>query len=1094
MKKKEGWCFEKLVIVAIVAVLMVSFAALMAYATDGQEARSTIGPQGTSKASTRGSAILPPAASKVVERPSTQTEPIHNPAGSQMLVAWLTTVPTCDGYIDAAEWADAYVYDISDTTGQQDGIANPLGTVYLWLKQDDNGIYFAIRNNADATLHDYDQCGLYFDDNYDGCWPASPTNEGNNWLVYEATGNWVQWRWIQDYDCSFPPTYACTGDNYGGFYNWSPPCFGIGIGPTGVVDYEVMIPYGTLDEYLDLTMPPDTLGFYVYCLDYFSYDFHGEWPSQGYISTYNEPCYFGRLICEGEEEEWPDHKMHFPQLPDLIGWDVNAIFPKVLADDWQCSQTGPIEDIHFWGSWKDIDGNPYTDDVYTPMPWFGLSIHRNIPASVDTPWSRPGEMIWWWDGEIEGIPFDPPTLEAWFDPNTGVVIPNDHAAYWRYDFFFGQAVPTPDPFTQYEDSIYWLNITTAPGSIPPPYAWGWKNSRDHFMDDAVYTDDDPNTGPWFPLVEPPRQNWFDVYFNSAGVPDDMGSTNFYGQGWYFYEWYSWWNMWFYDNPFTYDQVKEIFLNFYIEEVGPSAYAEFAINWSTPEWDELEMGRPPLPSDGNEDLYIGREVFPVNPGPNSIPFTLPFNPEWVSIDFRAIDVIINGWIQHECVGTSMDMAFVITGPECTPSIDAEKQVCDEENQAWVDSIDMDVCNNAEFLITIHNDGTCCDLTDIVIEDFMDASLEFVSAEPPPDYVDPVPDGTLLGWSFPGPLPPCNTIDITVIAHVVGPACHLDSNYIFVHGACVEQGIEVYDEDVAYVHATGEPWPDHKMHYPQLPDPNGWDIVATMGYDYHPGLVLADDFMCMESGPITDVHIWGSWQWDQEIPILGFWLSIHDNVPAPPYSHPGNELWSAYVTDFEVVPEDPSPQGFFDPYYWWWEGPGNHVRYYRYDMTTLPEPFVQDSGTIYWLNVMADIGPPGYLGFPEPPVWGWKTSRSPLFEDDACWAIWTPPVFEWIPLTDPVTGSTLDLAFVITSTGPSVLCGDANNDGIVDLSDAIWLLNYLFKSGPPPIPYMCVGDVNNDDLVVVGDAIYILNYLFKGGPPPDPNCCNPVWATE
>ena len=45
------------------------------------------------------------------------------------------------------------------------------------------------------------------------------------------------------------------------------------------------------------------------------------------------------------------HKMHFPQLPDEDGWDVNATWPKVLADDWTCSETGWVKDIHFWGSW-----------------------------------------------------------------------------------------------------------------------------------------------------------------------------------------------------------------------------------------------------------------------------------------------------------------------------------------------------------------------------------------------------------------------------------------------------------------------------------------------------------------------------------------------------------------------------------------------------------------------------------------------------------------------------------------------------------------------------------------------------------------------
>jgi hypothetical protein len=44
--------------------------------------------------------------------------------------------------------------------------------------------------------------------------------------------------------------------------------------------------------------------------------------------------------------------MHFPQLPDSTGWDVKASGGICLADDWQCSETGYVGDIHFWGSWK----------------------------------------------------------------------------------------------------------------------------------------------------------------------------------------------------------------------------------------------------------------------------------------------------------------------------------------------------------------------------------------------------------------------------------------------------------------------------------------------------------------------------------------------------------------------------------------------------------------------------------------------------------------------------------------------------------------------------------------------------------------------
>jgi hypothetical protein len=796
-----------------------------------------------------------------------------------------------------------------------------------------------------------------------------------------------------------------------------------------------------------------------------------------------------------------EHKMHFPQMPDLIGWDVKATYPKILADDWQCSATGPVEDIHFWGSWKNLDGMPGTDDFYTEMPWFLLSIHANIPADIDTPYSRPGRLLWQWEGEIPGNPSEPPTLEAWYDPNTDSSICNDHIPYWQYDFYFDQVYPPPESlFFQYEDSIYWLNISAL--NIPYPYQWGWKNSRDHFMDDAVFRDDDVPTMGWQPMFEPPRNNWFDVYFDATGTPEDWESSNYYGDGWYKYEY--WWNMWFYDNPFTYDKPKEIFIdNLWVAVYGPNPYAEFAINWSTPEWDELGMGRPPLPEDGNEELYIGRYSFGPLPLETLLDFeySIPYNPEWVSIDFVATDVVINGWIYHECVQTSMDLAFVITGEEeCTPSIDVEKKVWDEDLQDWVDSTEIDSCSNADFLITIHNDGTCCDLTNIIVDDFMDASLEYLTASPDPDYVDPTPTGTLIGWSFPGPLEPCNTIDITVTAHVVGPPCHLDSNYVWAQGDCEEQAVGVYDEDVAYVHATRPPWPDHKMHYPQLPDPNGWDIVATMGHDLHPGIVVADDFECTRSVPITDLHFWGSWLYDDVGEIFGFFLSIHDNVIGPP-SHPGEELWSAYITDFDVALEGEGLQGWYDPYENWWEHP-NHSMYFRYDIDSIPEPFYQDSGTIYWLNICADIGPPGYQGYPEPPLWGWKTSLD-HWTDDAVWSVFMPP-YAWTPLFDPITGLTLDMAFVITGEAvpcnpPTIGCPvdeTQNQNGVYTTTTQwsaddgnpgnpnVWLTSVTVQPPLPPGISAAVVNVNPPGLpakTATGTVTYtVSDHCQPGGP--------------
>jgi len=61
------------------------------------------------------------------------------------------------------------------------------------------------------------------------------------------------------------------------------------------------------------------------------------------------------------------------------------------------------------------------------------------------------------------------------------------------------------------------------------------------------------------------------------------------------------------------------------------------------------------------------------------------------------------------------------------------------------------------------------------------------------------------------------------------------------------------------------------------------------------------------------------------------------------------------------------------------------------------------------------------------------------------------------------------------------GDVNADGSVAISDVVYLVNYLFKSGPEPIP-LETGDVNGNNEATISDAVYLVNYLFKSGSPP------------
>ena len=61
------------------------------------------------------------------------------------------------------------------------------------------------------------------------------------------------------------------------------------------------------------------------------------------------------------------------------------------------------------------------------------------------------------------------------------------------------------------------------------------------------------------------------------------------------------------------------------------------------------------------------------------------------------------------------------------------------------------------------------------------------------------------------------------------------------------------------------------------------------------------------------------------------------------------------------------------------------------------------------------------------------------------------------------------------------GDANADGKVTIADVVYIINYLFKFGPDPIPFE-TGDVDCNNKTDIVDAVYLVNYLFRRDKPP------------
>ncbi|MFH1686653.1 MAG: thrombospondin type 3 repeat-containing protein [bacterium] len=55
--------------------------------------------------------------------------------------------------------------------------------------------------------------------------------------------------------------------------------------------------------------------------------------------------------------------------------------------------------------------------------------------------------------------------------------------------------------------------------------------------------------------------------------------------------------------------------------------------------------------------------------------------------------------------------------------------------------------------------------------------------------------------------------------------------------------------------------------------------------------------------------------------------------------------------------------------------------------------------------------------------------------------------------------------------------------IDISDLVYLVNYMFNGGPPP-PIYEEADINGDGGIDIVDLVYLVNYMFNGGPQPAP----------
>jgi bacillolysin len=230
------------------------------------------------------------------------------PPPFDVLTNWTSNTPTIDGLISTGEWDDASVYDIANLASlsqsqlgpgaqalpevplqnqeqkQMSGVSEvqPLGAaVTLYAMNDGTHLYLAIDNPNDTTIDDYDQMGVYFDDNplpSDGQWTnvscGNPDGEGNFWVLTST----VIYREI-----AAGPTF-CT-------------LVAPAPGTSGAVGYNSG--HAQAEIAIDLTSsalraaPGNTINMYLWIFDYNTDTMNGEWPS---LADFQNPDTYGDLI------------------------------------------------------------------------------------------------------------------------------------------------------------------------------------------------------------------------------------------------------------------------------------------------------------------------------------------------------------------------------------------------------------------------------------------------------------------------------------------------------------------------------------------------------------------------------------------------------------------------------------------------------------------------------------------------------------------------------------------------------------------------------------------------------------------------------
>ena len=672
-----------------------------------------------------------------------------------------------------------------------------------------------------------------------------------------------------------------------------------------------------------------------------------------------------RLNQRTGQQEVSEIKWSQPPVPStegFNGWNELSWYgeSQIVADDWVCTSTNPVTDIHWWGSflnWSATEA-PQLPDAFRITFW------TDAPNNAAEPFSHPAQCVWMvtcTNYTYEHVGWD--------------IDPRDPDALPEACFRFHQELATNEWFHQEfspagigPTNIWWISIGAVYFNQFPQFPWGWKtrprDTNSLAPDDAVRI-----FLPTAPVPGQPYAVGTNIWWPTASKSWDMAFT----------------------------------LTTSTNQCPPPTIICSNLNVQCGATSSVQS--PPFAWDNCCNVAL-------------VP-TLVFSQTNGSCPW----LITETWKATDCRGQANTCTRLVTVMDTNPpviSCATNKTV--ECGTAW--SFDpptaSDTCCGTNITITIVNtvtNGSCPWLitrtwkaTDCCTNSATCSQTVTVVDTTPPAITCATNKTVVAGWpwSFDPPTASdrcCGTnLTVSILSTVTNRPCPLTITRTWVAVDCCNLS-NTCSQTVTVVNTNTPPADTNIVKYVQWPQLFG-------GYDVYDRTVifLADDFPCTNTGPITDIHIWCSYAGDG-VTNHPIWLGIWSDVPAAgtSFSHPGQLLWQQifapdqYQHYFWGCGDELyfSPGG--SPFIY---GPDSQVYYYVFSPTN---PFIQQGSpqhpTNYWLSVYCT----DFTWF------GWK-STTDVHHDAAVYgsSASLPGTTNWGVVKDPFQGAPLDLAFMITTS--------------------------------------------------------------------------------